>query len=143
MAQNYKLIKEYPAPVVTAITGAAPQTVEGPSVLMLNVEKSLSATVYAKATTNALALTAKWQVSNDNVSWTEIKVPNNASNVALVTGTGSAVTSTVVLSAPDGVYGKKHARLVVVSSGGTGAGLGADEASIAYNYVGNLMASAN
>lgn len=122
---------------VTGFTGAAPQNVDGASVSMVAKSiqvGSLSANVYAKATTNTLTLTAKWQVSDDASTWVDAKPSNNAANVIVVTGTGSAVTDTICLAAPDGVYGKRYARVRVVSGTGVGAGAGTDEASVSYNW---------
>lgn len=120
---------------VTAVTGSAPQTVTGNTVVMANVETgTLSANVYAKATVNNLTLTAKWQVSDDNSTFRDCKLPNNAANVVMVTGTGSAVTDTLCLEAPACVYGKRYARLIVVSGAASGSGLGSDEANVSYNY---------
>lgn len=125
------------AGTVTAFTGAAPQNVDGATVSMVasRIETgSMSANVYALATTNTLTITAKWQVSDDGVTFRDCKPSNGATNVALVTGTGSAVTDTVCLAAPDCVYGKKYARVRLVSGVGVGGGLGVDEGSVSYNW---------
>lgn len=125
------------AGAVTAFTGAAPQTINGTGISMVAeiVETgTMSANVYALATTNTLTVTAKWQVSDDGVTYRDCKVPNSALNVALVTGTGGAVTDTVCIAAPDCVYGKKYARVQLVSGVGVGAGLGQDEGSVSYNW---------
>lgn len=124
---------------VTGFTGAAPQTVAGTAVLVQGIETgSLSAKVYAKATTNTLTITPKWQVSDDGSTWRDAKPSNNAANVALVTGTGSAVTDTVQIAAPDSVYGSIYARLICVSGVGIGGGAGVDEASVYYHSRVNL-----
>lgn len=124
MGLNERIKPTQQALGVTAVSGAAPQTVTGNTVIMNKVETgSLSATVYTLATTNTLTLTAKWQVSDDGSTW-----------VAQVTGTGSAVSATRVIPAPDSVYGKRRARCVVVSGTGSGGGAGQDEANISYNY---------
>lgn len=123
------------AVAVTAFTGAAPQTVTGTTIAMDQVDKgTLSANVYALATTNTLTVTAKWQVSDDAVTFRDAYGPNRATNVAIATGTGSAVTDTICITAPDAVYAKRYARLVCVSGTGSGGGLGVDEASISYNW---------
>ena len=122
---------------VTAVTGAAPQTVTGNTISIVgsNIEPgTLSATVYAKATVSTLTLTAKWQVSNDGVTFRDAYAGNKAANVAIATGTGSAVSDTVDLAAPAGAYGHLYARVIVVSGVGVGAGLASDEASISYNW---------
>lgn len=125
------------------VTGAAPQTVSDPVaghyVNMLNVESgSLSATVALQATTSSLALTCQWQIADpaNALVWVNCEPqPNSPANVTIVTGTGSAVASTVVVPAPAAVYGARYARLVVLSSGATGGGTaGGDQCSISYRY---------
>jgi len=95
---------------------------------------SLSAHVYAKATTNTLVITPKWQVSNDGSTWFDAYGSNRAAAVAMVTGTGSAVTDTIALSAPEAVYQYKFARVVLTSTVGGGGGVGVDEASVSYSW---------
>lgn len=121
---------------VLGLTGAAPQTGAGGTLPSCNVEPgTLGAQVYAKATTNTLTITGKWQTSANGSTWRDCDVPNNAANVALVTGTGSAVTATKRVSAPAAALGQRYCRFVVVSGVGVGAGAGTDEYSIAYSYV--------
>lgn len=123
---------------VTAITGAAPQTGAGPTFVPETSRPTpgtLYAEVYAKATTSTLTLTGKWQISHDNSTWIDVVPQNNAANVVLVTGTGSAVTATRAFDAPSAVYGSKYIRFVVVSGVGVGAGLGQDEFSITYGWM--------
>lgn len=119
---------------VTAVTGASGTTVGGNALPMNDVEiGSLSALTYLQATTSTLTLAPKWQVSADGSTWRDAKLPNNAANVVLVTGTGSAVAATVAVSAPDAVYGWAYARIALVT-GGTTASTG-DEYSFSYNYL--------
>jgi len=67
--------------------------------------------VYAKATTNLLAITGKWQVRNSaSDTWIDARLSHGPIDVAIVTGTGSAVTSTRFVEAPDSVYGYRFAR---------------------------------
>lgn len=121
---------------VAGLTGAAPQTGAGNTLASCNVEPgTLGAHVYAKATTNTLTITGKWQTSANGSTWRDCALSNNAANVALVTGTGSAVTATKRVSAPAGALGQRYVRFVVVSGVGVGAGAGTDEYSIAYSYV--------
>ena len=122
---------------VKGFTGAAPQEVDGSklSIIGLNIDvASLSATVYTKATTSTLTLTAKWQVSKDGSTWVDCYAMNNAALVAQVTGTGSAVSATRNLEAPRSVSGMLYARVAVVSGVGVGGGAGTDECSIEYAY---------
>lgn len=124
------------------VTGAAPQTVSDTAsqhfVNMVNVESgTLSANVTVQATTSSLTISAKWQVADaGTLTWVDCAAqPNAPANVVLVTGTGSAVASTLNIPAPVGVYGKRYARLVFVSAGATGGGTGGgDQVSVGYNY---------
>ncbi len=91
-----------------------------------------------QATTSSLTISAKWQVADPGASLTWVDcagTPNASANVVLVTGTGSAVSATLVIPAPSCVYGKHYARLVFVSAGATGGGTGGgDQVSVSYNY---------
>lgn len=121
----------------TGFTGAAPQAVNGTALSHVGISlalSSLSANVYAKATTNTLTLTGKWQVSNDGSTWNDAYPANRPANVVIVTGTGSAIVDTIVVEAPNSVYGKRYSRFVVTSGVGVGGGAGVDEAKISYNY---------
>lgn len=126
-----------PAATVTALSGAAPQTGAGDSVTMGDLQPgTLCAMVYAKATTNSLAITGKWQVRNSATgTWIDARLGHAPADVAIVTGTGSAVTDTRFVEAPDSVYGNRFARYVVTSTGATAGGLGTDEFSIKYQYM--------
>lgn len=121
---------------VTAFVGAAGTVMAGNAINLNEVDDgSLVALVYAQATTNTLTLAAKWQALDwaDGTTWRDIVDSNNPANVALVTGTGSAVAATKYVSAPSGAYGAfKQVRCVVVS-GGAAAGAG-DEFNIAYGW---------
>jgi hypothetical protein len=121
---------------VQGVTGAAPITVAGNALDSGLASLCLGARVYAKATTSSLTLSAKWQVLDDNgTTWIDVVESNNPANVVLVTGTGSAVTATKMISAPLAVIaGCRQARVVVLSAGGTGGGAGTDECSIAYDF---------
>lgn len=121
---------------VTAVTGAAPQTVAGNAFPMFDAEPfTLSAMGYAKATVNTLTLTGKWQARNvASGTWLDVYSANNAANVAQVTGTGSAVSATRSIAAPRALYSALEARFIFTSGVGSGSGLGSDEASVAYNY---------
>ena len=78
----------------TALAGAAPQTGAGNAFSVVDAQPfTLSATVYGQATTNTLTITPKWQARNTvgAGTWYDVFAPNNAANVVMVTGTGSAV----------------------------------------------------
>ncbi len=122
---------------VTAITGASGSSIVGPVVAMGDLEPgTLSVLLYAQATTNTLTLTGKWQVSLKGTAgdtWYDAMTVNDAANVLLVTGTGSAVNTTRFVEAPDSVYGYRFARYVLVT-GGTTASTG-DEYSMSYQFM--------
>ena len=126
------------AATVTAVTGAAPITVGGPTFqpqVSKPLPNTLYAKVYAKATTSTLTLTGKWQVSQDGSTWIDVVPFNNAASVILVTGTGSAVTATKAFDAPSAAHGAKYVRFALVSGVGVGAGLSVDEVSVTYGYA--------
>lgn len=138
MGLNERIKPNQLAPTTpAAITGAAPQTVNGARVVMNGVERgTLSAKVVALVTTNLLTLTAKWQVSDDGATYIDCAAaPNNPANIAFATGTGAPVTTSINLPAPAGVYGVRYSRLVLTSGVGAGGGVGVDEATIGYNWT--------
>jgi hypothetical protein len=128
----------------TAISGAAPQTVTGNAISIPNplagsgnaiATGSLSALVVANITANTMTVSGKWQVSADGSTWYNCaNAPQNAAAVAIATGTGSLVTTSLVVPAPDSVYGWSKARFVLTTGAAAGGGAGIDEAAISYNY---------
>lgn len=137
MALEYSIHQNVKGIAVTGIVGAAPITVAGNTISIVSPEgtgngvKWLSARIYAKATTALLTITAKWQVSQDGTTWYDVKPPNNAAHVILVTASAS---TTVVLDAPEAVYTHFWARLVAVSGAAVGNDSPDDEVQISYNY---------
>lgn len=130
-------------PTYEAITGAAPQTVNGSSIAMMHpqgntgaaiVPGTLSAKLVLRVTTSTLTITGKWQVSIDGSTWVDAKNSNNAANVTLATGTGSLVTTNLVVSALDACYGHLYSRYVLTSGVAVGGGATVDEVAISYNY---------
>lgn len=130
-------------PTYEAITGAAPQTVNGGTLAMMHpqgntgaaiVPGTLSAKLVLRVTTATLTLTGKWQVSVDGSTWVDAKNANNAANVVLATGTGALVTTDVVVSALDACYGHLYSRYVLTSGVAAGGGTGVDEVAISYSY---------
>lgn len=135
MALNSHLRTNQQPTGVTALSGAAPQTGAGntlSAVAMRVALGSLSALVYAQATTNTLTITGKWQVSQNGSTWRDCFTSNNAAQVIIVTGTGSAVASTRAVEAPACAYGFPFIRYVVVTGAATAAA--GDEFNIGYNY---------
>jgi hypothetical protein len=124
-----------PLGVTSLNTGTAPQTNGGNTVNILEVEPgTLSMLFYAQAKVNLMTVEPQWQVSADGSTWYNAKAPNNAAAVVAVTGTGSAVPGTVVVSAPDCVYGWAYARGAAVSRVADAVD-GDDEYNISYNYL--------
>lgn len=116
-------------------TGSAPQTNAGPTLPMNDVTVgTLSALVYMQAKVNTMTLEAQWQVSKNGSTWYDVKPANNAATVVAVTGTGSNVSTTIAVSAPDGVYGYAYARCSVISRVAAAADAN-DEYSVEYNYL--------
>lgn len=136
MALNSYLKTNVQGTGTTALVGAAPQTGAGnplSAVAKRVALGSLSARVYAQATTNTLTITGKWQVKESaGGTWLDCFASNNAAQVVIVTGTGSAVASTRVVEAPDGAYGWPFIRYVVTTGVATAAA--GDEFSVGYNY---------
>ncbi len=75
------------------------------------------------AETNTLTLTAKFQVSNDNVTWYDLAGDaQNPANVALATGTaGADVAVSRALPLPPAALGWQYVRAAVVNGVATGA----------------------
>lgn len=70
-------------------------------------------------TTSSVIATFKLQGSLDASTWYDLKLPNNAANVATAAGTGSPVTTTLALGAPPGTSALKYFRVVATLSGAT------------------------
>lgn len=116
-------------------TGSAPQTNAGATLAMNSVMVgTLSALVYMQAKVNTMTLEAQWQVSNDGTTWYDAKPANNAATVVAVTGTGSNVSTTIAVSAPDAVYGYAYSRCSVISRVASAADTN-DEYNVSYNYL--------
>jgi len=133
--QAYVLKGQLPTGV-TGFTGAAPQTLASAALDSGLVGSYLAARVYAKATTNTLTITGKWQVlDDDGSSWRDAIDQTNVADTILVTGTGSAVTAVKVISAPNScLAGGRQCRFLLTTGVASGGGAGTDEGSIAYEY---------
>jgi hypothetical protein len=118
-----------------SLTGSAPQTGAGATLVAANIDTgSLSASIAVTATVSTLTLTGKWQACDDGSTWVDCFPSNNAAQVTIVTGTGSAVSSTRKVDAPPSVYGHLYARYVVVSGVASALGAASETYSIAYDY---------
>lgn len=116
-------------------TGSAPQTNGGSAIKMNDVAPgTLSATVYMQAKVNTMTLEPQWQVSSDNSTWYDVKLPNGAASVVAVTGTGSNVSKTLVVEAPGAVHGWQYARCSVVSRVASASDSN-DQYNVSYNYL--------
>ena len=114
-------------------SGAAPKTINGKTITSDYVGSGLSARCTVSARTNTTTISAKWQVSNDNSTWLDVKTANAAANVALVTGTGSDVAADVVIDAPAACLGWKYCRIQCYTAVSTADGTN-DVAATSYNY---------
>lgn len=68
-------------------------------------------------TTSSVTASYKWQVSQDNSTFYDLKPMNNASGVATSAGTGSPVAHSFVLDCPQSVVGWKWIRPVATLTG--------------------------
>ena len=94
----------------------------------------ISVEAVSTITTALVAATFKPQVSRNASTWFDLKLPNNASNVATATGTGSPVTTRLALAIPtDGLFGWNYFRVVATLAGDTT--VTADVTSVTYRYV--------
>lgn len=115
--------------------GTAPRLVNGAAIQTRLVEiGSLSALIALALTTNTITGAGRWQVSQDGTTWYNLAPSNNAANVVIATGTGSAATTTIAVEAPQGCYSWTYVRFQaytgVASADGT-----ADAATIGYRYL--------
>jgi hypothetical protein len=72
---------------------------------------SLVAKVAVTIVTGSVVATFKWQVSDDNSTFYDLKLPNNAAEVTIT------ATATRAIPAPDGVGSWKYVRPVITLSG--------------------------
>lgn len=80
---------------------------------------TLLALCVSTITTSSVVATFKPQVSQDASTWYDVKLPNNAANVATAAGTGSPVTTNLALAIPASVAAAKYFRVVSTLSGAT------------------------
>lgn len=107
---------------------------EGTSlVLDFSAPAGLVVLAHSEITTSSVIATFVLQVSVDGTTWYDLKLPNNAANVATAAGTGSNVETNIALSVPPGVYGARLFRCKATLSGAATAA--ADKTSVTYMYV--------
>ena len=117
------------------VAGAAPKTISGTAKPTNTIRKgTLIALVLASATTNTTTISGVWQVSDDNSTWYNVVPQNNAAKVVQVTGTGSAVASTIVYEAPNGIQSFKFVRFSLVTGTSTADGT-TDGGTISYRWL--------
>lgn len=135
MARNDRLVRLYGQATGDFDSDAAGTVTAGPSLLMELVEKNtLSCRAVVDAETNTLTISAKWQISHDGTTWEDVVQPNNPGDVVLATGTGGADAAvTKNLSAPEGVYGSRYARIALTNGVATGAS--ADTYDVSYSFA--------
>ena len=92
---------------------------------------SLSVIAYSTITTASVAATFQPQVSNDNSTWYDVKLVNNASAVATAVGTGVAVETFLALAMAD-LTGWKFFRCKATLAGAATAA--ADKTQVDYQY---------
>lgn len=88
----------------SAITAVAAGTdVTGTAVSTSNManDGAMFAEIAMGVKTSSLTMTPSFDVSVDNSTWLPYKQTNNAANVATAAGTGSLVTTTVVIALPN------------------------------------------
>jgi hypothetical protein len=95
---------------------------------------TLSAKVVMAVKTSSLTMTPSWQVSQDASTWLNVKSMTHATQVATAAGTGSTVTTTVVLDGPASLSGWKYARIIVTTAGATADGV-ADAYACSYSWM--------
>lgn len=114
---------------------AAGTTASGTAVTMRTVEPgTLSAYFDLSAFTNTMTISGYFEVSNDTSTWIRVYPLNNAANVVMTTGTGSAVLYDGVIGFPLECYGWKFARATVVNGVATGASA-SDTYAITYRWL--------
>lgn len=84
-------------------------------------------------TTASVIATYKVQVSQDDSTYYDLKMLNNASSVATAAGTGSAVAHSFVLDVPSSACSWKFLRVVATLSGAATAS--ADVTAVTYRYL--------
>lgn len=127
---------------VTAVTGNLNTVVAGTSTssasLVVRTELfepgQLTCEFALLAETNTLTLEGRWEVSDDNSTWVDMPVQNNAAVTVLGTGTaGADSTVTKALPVPLAASSYNYVRPVVVNRVATGAT--ADTYSMTLRYI--------
>ncbi len=136
MSFNSRLVKAGQSTIVPLLNVTTGLTTGGPTLALAaaNAEPdSIVANVSVGSTTTNITIQTKWQVSNDNVTFLDLKTMNAPLGVAVVAaGTGSLVT-TAYAHALCVNPGYPYVRLAILSAAATGAA--GDNVTISYNYI--------
>ena len=135
MSFNSRTVKASQTTIVALNTVVAGTTAGGPALSVAGTDPengSIVANVSVASTTSTITILPKWQVSQDNVTWTNLKLMNTPAEVTVAAaGSGSLVTTTYAQTCPiNPPY--PYVRLAVVTGAATG-GAG-DNVTISYNY---------
>ena len=126
-----------PRPQFTGLSSAtsANGTARNGATLVLDFASPLGLLVLATSTitTSSVVATFKMQVSNDETTWYDLKLPSNTSNVATAAGTGVEVVTTLALTVPPSAFAAKFFRCVATLSGATTDP--ADLTEVTYQYI--------
>lgn len=126
-----------PRPQFTGLSSATSPngTAREGATLVLDFASPLGLLVLATSdiTTASVIATFKMQVSNDETTWYDLKLPNNAANVATAAGTGAPVVTTLALSVPPSAFAAKFFRVVATLSGASTDP--ADLTAVVYQYI--------
>lgn len=111
-----------------AAAGVAGTVFAGPTLLMSKVQPgTLSARIKGTIATGSLTFTPSWQVSNDGSTWENLKMMNNAANVAF------SATTTMHLEGPACLSSHRYVRAVLTGAGATATT--GDFTRFSYDYL--------
>ena len=132
MAFNTRLKANQQATTSTPIAGAAPQELDGKTVLMgpLDPGGTVLAEFVLAVKTSSLVMKVLWQYSQDNSTWIDLPSAETYSSAA---GTGSTVSTTGAIKLATQIPAK-YVRAAVRTSGATADGVN-DAASIKYHWL--------
>lgn len=122
--------------VVLALATSANGTARNGTALPTNLAHpgTIVAQCYSIITTADVAATFKVQVSKDNgTTWYDLKLANNAANVATAVGTGAPVETFLALQLPVCVSSYLQVRVVATLAGASTAA--ADKTQVDFQYI--------
>lgn len=111
-----------------AAAGVAGTVFAGPALnTTVTVPGTISSRIVGTIVTGSLTFAPSWQVSDDAVTWENLKPMNNAANVTIT------ATTTLVLEGPMCLNGKRWCRAVLTGAGATAAA--GDFTNFSYSYA--------